>query len=147
MTKILRNFALALLVLSFMAFTPAAHAWHLIWDTYTDTDAEGLRVYRSVDQTFATGTTTVDLPQDQGSFPTTYDLGAGPGDGVREYFKMTAYYTDANSQSQESPPTPTISLYWTSGGGGTIYPVAPGGVKLVVCDNPDDLHYGLCPGP
>ena len=118
----------------------SANALTVAWDAYTDTNATGLRIESSTDQT--NWSTSVDsIPTDA----VASDIPDGP-DNTRVYYRMRAF--DNATPENVSDPSNVISFYWTTGGGG-FEGIAPvDGIKLLDCDAiiQDDTHpdYDTC---
>ena len=118
----------------------SANALTVAWDTYTDTNATGLRIESSLDQT--NWSTVVDnIPTDA----VASEIPDGP-DSTRVYYRMRAF--DNATPENVSDPSNVISYYWTTGGGG-FEGIAPvDGIKLLDCDAiiQDDTHpdYDTC---
>ena len=134
MRKILIGFVLVLSLL----LVNSAYSMTLAWDIYTDSNATGLKIESSIDQ--SVWATVVD------NIPTTNVASEIPDnttDDQRVYYRMKGF-----NATLESGPSNVVSYFWTTGGGGHSGPAPVGGVKLLDCDEIllDDQHpnYNTC---
>ncbi len=128
-----------LIFLFLFVFVPPCFSMTLAWDSYSDPQANILRIWSSdnnVDWTILVA----DIPTDN----VASEVSNG-SDDTRVYYKMTAVNTDAEPD-ESSDDSNTISYYWTTGGGGHIGPAVPGGIHLIDCDKVQsgDADYDIC---
>lgn len=135
----MKKFLVALLVVVFgLVLVNPASALTLAWDSYTDPDATGLRIYSSTDNT--NWSTSVDnIATDK----VASDIPDG-SDYTRIWYKIVAF--NANG---DSVPSNVVSFYWTFGGGGNEGLAPMNDIRLLDCDQilaGPDTHadYAIC---
>ena len=126
-------FALCLLLAS------PAFPLTLAWDTYTDPDATGIKIYSSVN-----GTDFTLLVDNIPKTDVAVEIPDGP-DYTRVYYHATGF-----NATDESVPSNQISFMWSTGGGGTSGLGPVDGIHLLDCDtilqDPQHADYAICQG-
>ena len=136
----MKKLLLALLIS--LCLTVQALSMTLAWDSYSDPEADVLRVYHSTDQ--ATWTPLID------SIPTNMvavELPDHTADNTRVYYLLRA-----SGDAGEGPDSNVVSYFWTTDGGGRTGLGAVTGISLLDCSAYDaisddgSLEWGLCDG-
>ena len=134
----MKKFLVALVVVFGLVLVNSASALTLAWDSYTDPNATGLRIYSSTDNTnWSVAVDNISTGMVASAIPDGSDY-------TRVWYKMVAF--DSND---ESAPSNTISFYWTFGGGGNEGLAPMNDIRLLDCDQilaGSDTHadYAVC---
>lgn len=128
-----------------LIFSASAFGQTLVWDAYTDTEADSLRIYQSTTGDAGPWTAIVNsIPTDM----IASDVPNGP-DNTRVHYMMRAHSSGLDVESSNSD---TVSFFWTTGGGGSTGPAGIGGIRLLDCTEydgvPDDGsdNWDICAG-
>lgn len=120
----------------------SANALILAWDSYSDPEAEVLRIWYSTTESGEYTLLRDDIPKTAVSAEI-----PDHSTSERVYYRMTAINKSTNESSSYSN---AVSYYWYgSGGGGTHGVSPPGGLSLIDCstenfDNLSTEQQGLC---
>ena len=119
---------IVLLSILFLLICSNTYGMTVKWDTYTDTEASQLRIYKSTDQ--------VNWDIEVTGIPTSYIASELP-DGTanaRIYYIMRAY---SETLDLESGNSNTVSVFWSNNGDGSVTgitgPAGVGGLQLLDC--------------
>lgn len=135
---------LGILVAAALLFSGTAFGQTIVWDTYTDTEADTLRIYQSSTKPYNWQELTFGIAKDN----VAAEVPAGP-DNTRVYYKMNAHDSTNDMESSDSD---VVSFYWTTGGGGTVGPAGVGGIRLLDCSTYDSItddgspEWDICAG-
>lgn len=114
------------IILAMFLVVPAAYAVTVMWDEYSDSNANKLIIESSPDQSvWSTAVDSINTGETGAVIP------AGP-DNTRVYYRMKAVDTDAEPDIV-SGPSNTASYYWTTAGGGQIGLQSPGSFGFIDC--------------
>ena len=133
----MKRFFLAL-VLCLLLASPV-NALTLAWDTYTDPDATGIRIYHSTNGT--------DFALLIDNIPTDKVAVIVPDgtDYTRVYYVATGF-----NETDESVNSNMVSFMWSTGGSGSTGVGPVDGIHLLDCDtillDPQHADYALCNG-
>jgi hypothetical protein len=123
-------------ILMMAMVSPVAYgAMALVWDSYTDPDADNLRIESA---TSDSGPWT-QLGNDLATTVTSVAIVNG-SPSTRVYYQVVAFNADGGSASN------IVSYYWTTGGGGGTTLQSPAKVGFIDCsdENLDEADEAIC---